>query len=85
MKRQLNFVFQLSLYPEHRDYLEAEYYYYDTNYHIGNYGRQLPLCLALVGKNNANVILKMYESIRHQNYTNYRIAHVDDGSDDGTY
>lgn len=53
-------------------------------YNIGRYGRQLPLCLVPVGKNNANVILKLYESILRQNYTNYRIAHVDDNSDDGT-
>jgi glycosyltransferase involved in cell wall biosynthesis len=38
----------------------------------------------MVGKNNGNVILKMYESIRRQNYTNYRIIQVDDNSDDDT-
>lgn len=51
---------------------------------MGKYGKQLPICLALVGKNNADVILKMYESIHRQNYTNYRIAHMDDNSDDDT-
>lgn len=26
----------------------------------------------------------MYDSIKRQNYTNYRIIHVDDNSNDGT-
>ena len=38
----------------------------------------------MVGKNNGNVILKMYDSIRRQNYTNYRIIQIDDNSDDDT-
>lgn len=38
----------------------------------------------MVGKNNAKVIIKMYDSIRRQNYSNYRIAQIDDNSDDNT-
>lgn len=38
----------------------------------------------MVGNNNGNVIIKMYDSIRRQNYTNYRIIQVDDNSNDNT-
>lgn len=38
----------------------------------------------MVGKNNFKVIDKMYTSIQRQNYTNYKIVHVDDNSNDGT-
>lgn len=78
------FAYELVKNPTNRDYLEAEYYLYNKKYNISKYGKQLPLCLAMVGKNNAKVIIKMYESILRQNYTNYRIAQVDDNSDDGT-
>lgn len=38
----------------------------------------------LVGKNTAKVVDRCYDSIRKQNYTNYRIIHFDDSSYDGT-
>ena len=54
------FAYELVKNPTNRDYLEAEYYLYNKKYNISKYGKQLPLCLAMVGKNNANVIIKMY-------------------------
>lgn len=87
-KHQLDLIYyfyQLSSYPENKDYLEAEYYRYEKLYNIGEYGKQLPLCIVVVGRNNAKVIKTMYESIRRQNYTNYRVVHVDDNSNDGTH
>lgn len=53
-------------------------------YNIGKFEKQLPLCVLLVGKNNAKDVEKLYDSIKRQNYTNYRIVHVDDNSNDGT-
>jgi hypothetical protein len=78
------FAYELAKNPTNKDYLEAEYYLYDKKYNIGKYNKQLPLCLAMVGKNQAKVILKLFDSILRQNYTNYRIALMDDNSDDGT-
>ncbi len=37
-----------------------------------------------MGKNDEKVVAKMYDSIRKQNYTNYRVVHVDDHSEDAT-
>ena len=37
-----------------------------------------------MGRNDAEVVDKCYDSILRQNYTNYRVVHVDDNSDDGT-
>lgn len=70
--------------PEKQELLEAEFYRYDKIYSIGDYGRQLPICAVLVGKNNFRVIDKMYTSIARQNYTNFKIVHIDDNSNDGT-
>lgn len=42
------------------------------------------MCVVCAGKNNANVVIKMYESIRRQNYTNFRIVQIDDNSNDDT-
>jgi glycosyltransferase involved in cell wall biosynthesis len=64
--------------------LEAEFYYYDNLYDIGKYDKELPLCVVATGKNNAKTIVKLYESINRQNYTNYKIVHIDDHSNDGT-
>ncbi len=36
------------------------------------------------GKNNGKIVHKTYESLKRQNYTNYRIIHVDDNSQDNT-
>lgn len=40
--------------------------------------------MSLIGKNNAKNIEILYNSILRQNYTNYKIIHVDDNSDDDT-
>ena len=42
------------------------------------------MCVVCAGKNNANVVIKMYESIRRQNYTNFRVVQIDDNSNDDT-
>lgn len=84
---QLNLIYyfyQLSSNPENKDYLEAEYYRYNKLYNIGDYGKQLPLCIVVVGKNNEKILPAMYESIKRQNYTNYRVVHIDDNSNDDT-
>ncbi len=38
----------------------------------------------MAGRNNAEQFNRMYDSIERQNYTNYRIVHIDDYSDDDT-
>jgi len=38
----------------------------------------------MIGKNNKKVVQKMYDSIENQNYTNYKVIHIDDNSNDGT-
>jgi glycosyltransferase involved in cell wall biosynthesis len=38
----------------------------------------------MVGRNNEKTIPATYNSIRRQNYTNYRIVHIDDHSTDFT-
>lgn len=40
--------------------------------------------MVLVGRNIVDHVERTYDSIRGQNYTNYRIVHVDDHSIDGS-
>mgnify|MGYP002078430187 CR=1 FL=1 len=53
-------------------------------YNIGNYGDQIPICVVATGRNDVQIIEKLYDTVRRQNYTNYRLIHIDDNSDDGT-
>ena len=78
------FFFELSEQPNNQDYIEAEYQRYDRLYSIGKYGKQLPICFVASGRNDVKIIERMYDSVRRQNYTNYRMIHIDDSSDDGT-
>jgi glycosyltransferase involved in cell wall biosynthesis len=48
------------------------------------YGSQLSLCVIATGRNNEFSISKMYDSIQRQNYSNYKIIHIDDNSTDDT-
>lgn len=66
--------------PFNSDYLQAEYYRFDKMYNIGYYGKQLPICVIMVGKNSHEIVHKTYDSIIRQNYTNYRVVHIDDNS-----
>lgn len=84
LRETAEFALSLSRKFDSPDYLQAEFHYYDRKYNISKYGKQLPICLVMAGKNNANVVLRAYESIRRQNYSNFRIAHLDDNSDDDT-
>jgi glycosyltransferase involved in cell wall biosynthesis len=38
----------------------------------------------VVGRNNKRSIRHTYDSIARQNYSNYRVVHIDDKSSDGT-
>ena len=60
--------------------MEAELYRYDKLYNVGQFGKQLPLCIIITGKNHPEGISKLYDSIARQNYTNYKIVHIDDHS-----
>ena len=76
--------YELSINPNRQDYKQSEYYRQNKLYNIGKYDKQLPLCVVLAGKNTAGVLDKCYDSIKRQNYTNYRVVHIDDNSNDGT-
>jgi glycosyltransferase involved in cell wall biosynthesis len=43
-----------------------------------------PFCLVVVGRNNGANLEKTLESVFSQNYENFRIIYIDDGSDDGS-
>lgn len=40
--------------------------------------------MVVAGKNDELIVDKIYDSIRRQNYTNYRVIHIDDASNDKT-
>ena len=83
-KRELNYAIKLQENPENQDYLKAEYIYYDNQYSIGKYKKELPFCLVSAGRNmmRNNRYLEFLKSIERQNYTNYQVVIVDDFSDD---
>jgi hypothetical protein len=66
--------------------LEAEYLYFDFKYGIGEYEKELPMCIFSTGYNlsTINRYQKYFQSIERLNYSNYRVIVVDDNSMDGT-
>jgi glycosyltransferase involved in cell wall biosynthesis len=64
---------------------QAEYNYYEKAYNISGY-KELPFCVVVPTFNNlpSNRYLRNIRSIIGQNYTNYHIVVIDDGSTDNT-
>lgn len=46
---------------------------------------QRPFVIVVIGRNNGAFVEKTLRSIFFQQYQNYRLVYVDDGSDDGSY
>lgn len=59
----------------------SEWTFQPTAYPIEN----LPFVVAMIGRNNGAWLEKSLQSAFFQNYSNYRIVYVDDGSDDGSF
>ncbi len=80
----LYFYNEINQNPTNNQYKQAEYYRLNNLYNIGRHGRQIPFCLVLTSSNNEKSIRKTYESIKNQNYSNYKIIHIEDNSKDRT-
>jgi len=65
--------------------MAAEYSYYEQKYNISSY-EELPFCIVVPTYNNKpeGRYLRNIRSIVMQNYSNYHIVVIDDGSTDGT-
>ena len=66
---------------------QVQYYQMNERYSIGNYEKELPICIVAPGRNlvSHDFELKFLRSIEHQNYTNFRLFIIDDASTDNTY
>ena len=65
---------------------QVEYYQLNKRYSIGQYEKELPICLIAPGRDivSKHVYLRFLKSIEHQNYTNYRVVLIDDDSTDNS-
>ena len=65
---------------------QAEYYYFDQLFNISQYTRQDPICIIGSHRNmrKSRDYRSYIESVANQNYTNYRVVLIDDGSTDGS-
>lgn len=52
-----------------------------TSYPLENH----PFVLVIIGKNNGASVSKTLDSVFQQNYDNFRVVYVDDGSQDGSF
>ena len=73
--------------PYNHSLFTRERYFYEGDYNISSYKKEPPMCVVILSNNNIDNdrYKKVMDTIKMQEYKNYKIVFIDDVSSDDTF